>query len=119
MPMVTFHVGPTVSNDQAAAVAAATQAAIVESIGAPEGDLFQRIHRHGPDELIADPTWGGVNRQNVLFIDILMVRSMHTDEAVSQMMQTIANKVSATGIRREDVFIAIYSNGPTDWFAGA
>lgn len=119
MPLVTFHMGPEISSEQRDAIAAATQRALVSSIGAPEGDLFQRIHQHAEGELIADPSWGGVERQNVLYVDILMVRSMYDDDQVRVMFETIADALVEQGVRRDDVFISVSANGGSDWYAGA
>lgn len=119
MPLVTFHMGPEISTEQRDAIAAATQRALVESIGAPEGDLFQRIHQHGEGELIADPSWGGVSRENILYVDILMVRSMYDDDQIRAMFEAIADALVAEGVRRDDVFISVHANGGSDWYAGA
>ena len=86
---------------------------------APEGDLFQRIHQHAEGELIADPAWGGVERHAILFVDILMVRSMYDDDQIRAMFVAIADALVEQGVRRDDVFISVSANGGSDWYAGA
>ncbi len=118
MPLVTFDMGPEIKPTQRDAIAAATQKALVRSIGVPEGDLFQKIHQHGPDELKADPHWNDVDRHNVLYIDILMVRSMYDDDQIRGMCVAIAEDLVAVGVRQDDIFISIHANGGADWYAG-
>jgi len=119
MPLVTFDMGPEIDVEQRDAIAAATQRAIVRSIDAPAGDLFQKIHQHSAGELKADPNWGGVDRESVLFIDILMVRSMYNDDQIRGMCEAIAEALVAVGVRQDDIFISIHANGGSDWYAGA
>ena len=56
MPFVKFHLTDAVSDESRDAICAATQAALVRSLGVPVQDLFQIVQRHGPGELKADPT---------------------------------------------------------------
>jgi hypothetical protein len=118
MPFVRFHLPESVSDEYRDAICAATQAALVRSLGVPEQDLFQIVHRHREGDLRADPTWPGtLRREQVLFIEMLMSRG-YDDATKAGMYTAVADGLEACGVRREDVFIAVTENGGGDWMAG-
>jgi len=118
MPFVKFHLSDTISDESRDAICAATQAALVRSLGVPVQDLFQIVHRHGAGELKADPTWpGGIRREQVLYIEMLMTRG-YDDATKAAMYTAVAENLSACGVRRDDIFIAVTENGGGDWLAG-
>jgi hypothetical protein len=58
MPFVRFHLSDEVSDETRDAICAATQRALVRSLGVPERDLFQIVYRHAP--ATSRPTPAGV-----------------------------------------------------------
>jgi hypothetical protein len=117
MPFVRFHLADDVTDGARDAICAATQAALVRSLGTPEGDLFQIVYRHRPGDLKADPSWGGVDRRDVLYIEILMTRGSD-DATKAGMYAAIAEELASCGVRRDDIFVAVTENGGGDWYAG-
>ena len=53
MPFVKFHLSDTISDESRDAICAATQAALVRSLGVPVQDLFQTVRRHGAGAWLA------------------------------------------------------------------
>jgi len=118
MPFVQFHMSDTISDETRDAICEATQAALVRSLGVPQNDLFQIVHKHAAGELKADPTWPGtIRREQVLYIEMLMTRG-YDDQTKAAMYTAVAEDLSAVGVRREDIFIAVTENGGGDWLAG-
>lgn len=117
MPFVRFHLSEDVTDEARDAICAATQAALVDSLGVPEHDLFQIVDRHRPGDLKADPAWGGVDRRDVLFVEMLMTRG-YDDTTKQRMYAAVATALVGVGVRRDDIFVAITETGGGDWYAG-
>jgi len=118
MPLVHLHMSTDITDEVRDAVCAATQGALVRALDVPANDLFQIVSRHEPAELKASPTWPGhIRREQILYIEMLMT-PMYDDDAKARMYTAVADDVSACGIRREDIFIAITENRSADWMAG-
>jgi hypothetical protein len=117
MPFVRFHLSDEISDEMRDAICAATQRALVRSLGVPERDLFQIVYRHAPGELKADPSWGDVQREQVLYIEMLMTRG-YDDATKATMYRAVAEDLAGCGVRRDDIFIAVTENGGGDWYAG-
>lgn len=115
MPLVTIHLGPDRDDAARDAIVKAVRGAIGRSTPMPAEDCYTIVTRHGEGDLIADPHWGGVNRESVLFIEILMVRYLFKDSQMKPMYDAIVEDVVATGVKRDDVFIGVHPNGLTDW----
>jgi hypothetical protein len=80
-------------------------------------DRFQVFRPHEPGELKFDPTYGGVDRQSLLLIRITMVHK-YSVVMKRSLYKHIVERLSALGIRPEDIQIAILENGFEDWYAG-
>ncbi|MDA8296920.1 MAG: tautomerase family protein [Actinomycetota bacterium] len=94
------------------------QEAFVESeLGVPANDKFQIFRPHDAGELVADPTYNGVDRRSVTYIHITMVH-MYPVEAKNRLYKNIVQRMEECGVRREDLLICIVENGFEDWCAG-
>jgi Tautomerase enzyme len=91
--------------------------ALVEAIGMDPTDKFQIFRLHDKGELVFDPTYNGVDRQDLVYLQILMVH-MYDVGSKRRLFDTIARRLESIGIRHEDVLIAVVENGFEDWYAG-
>jgi phenylpyruvate tautomerase PptA (4-oxalocrotonate tautomerase family) len=118
MPVVRISAGPDRSASVLKAIADGVHRALVTAIGIPAGDRFQIIHRHGEGELIFDPEYMGIERRDVVFVQITLVAG-RTDERKKRLYQEIvANLQADAGVRREDVVITLTENNRIDWSIG-
>ncbi|MGH3165068.1 MAG: tautomerase family protein, partial [Trebonia sp.] len=78
---------------------------------------FQVFRPREAGELVFDPGYGGVDRRDLIVIQVLMVH-MHSVELKRELYRHIVTRLSAIGIRREDIQIAVTENGYEDWYAG-
>ncbi|WP_193318177.1 tautomerase family protein [Nonomuraea phyllanthi] len=99
------------------AIADAVHDAMTTVIGIPPGDRFQIIERRSADELIFDPHYLGVDRHNVVFLQIALVRG-RPDELKQRLYREIAQRLAAVGIRPEDLVITLVENDRADWSIG-
>lgn len=70
-----------------------------------------------PDEILAHPSYLGVDRRDVVVVSVLLV-AMYDDRVKSAALQAVADLVVAAGVRRDDVFVALSHNTAVDWYAG-
>jgi len=117
MPIVRIDVDEERSDEQRQAISAAVHRAFVSSIGIPEGDRFHVVTRHPRTELIADPRFLGVDRENVVFIQITLVRG-RSDELKQELYRAIRDHLVEVGVRAEDIAIVLTENGPADYSWG-
>lgn len=118
MPLVTIEVADTVPAATRLAYADAVNAGLVEGLGMDAEDRFQVIHPLPADCIIADPSYLGGERRDVVYVRILMVR-MYDAEQKAAMYAAVARHLEAEGVRPDDVFIAVTENGLEDWYPGA
>ena len=118
MPLITIEVADTVPVDTRMAYADAINAGLTEGLGMDAEDRFQVIHPLPADHIIADPTYLGGVRKDVLYIRILMVK-MYDAETKAKMFEAVASRLETLDVRPDDVFIAITENTLQDWYPGA
>lgn len=100
------------------ALAEAVQDALVKTCNVPPNDLFQLISRFEHDEIILDPSFGGVNRsRDACIAEITFLRG-RTDEQKRQLFRHIVEQAVAAGFRADDIMIALTENSHADWSLG-
>jgi hypothetical protein len=75
------------------------------------------VTTHSASELIADPEYLDVARENVVFIQITLVRG-RSDELKQRLYRTIRDHLVEVGVRAEDVAVVLTANGPADYSWG-
>jgi phenylpyruvate tautomerase PptA (4-oxalocrotonate tautomerase family) len=101
--------GPEISNE--------IHQAFIDALAIPADDKFQVFRPREDGELRFDPGYGGVDRQNLILIQVLMVRS-YTVELKRSLYRHIVTRLAALGVRPEDIQIAVTENHHEDWYAG-
>jgi phenylpyruvate tautomerase PptA (4-oxalocrotonate tautomerase family) len=117
VPLVRISLRADTPADTQRAIADGVQRAIVDALGVPEGDRFQIIDQRPAEALIASPEYLGVSRQNVVFVQIALVRG-RSSETKAALFAGIAKHLTQAGVRGEDVFITLTENGRDDWSVG-
>ena len=83
----------------------------------PPNDKFQVLRPRDVGDLVFDPTYNNVERQNPILIQILMVH-MYSADKKRGLYRAIVTRLANLGIRKEDILIAVTENGFEDWYAG-
>jgi phenylpyruvate tautomerase PptA (4-oxalocrotonate tautomerase family) len=117
MPIVRIDLDEQRSEEQRRAISEAVHRAFTTSVGIPEGDRFHVVTSHPRTELIADPEFLGVNRENVVFIQITLVRG-RSDELKQDLYRAIRDELVKVGVRAEDIAVVLTENGPADYSWG-
>jgi phenylpyruvate tautomerase PptA (4-oxalocrotonate tautomerase family) len=94
--------------------------AMRETLGIPEGDRFQVITEHGEAELVADPTFMGMQRTAEFVLIHIFLSRGRTVEVKQALYRSIAERLKASpGIRPDDVMIVLTEVGLEDWSFGS
>lgn len=117
MPLIQIDLERELFDSSKDKISKAVHDAQLEVLDAPEDDLFQVYRPHEPGEFVFSPTFGGVDRQQLLLIRITMVH-MHPVAAKQKLYDAMTGRLADVGVRPDDVMICIVENGFEDWFAG-
>jgi hypothetical protein len=117
MPLIQVDLDRAVYDELHEQLSREIHQAQIDALEIPADDLFQIFRPHDKGELKFDPTYGGVDRQNLMVIRITMVHRYPV--AIKKgLYKAIVERLEKLGIRREDIQIAVVENGYEDWYAG-
>ena len=117
MPLVQVDLPRALFEQKAKEIGIELQAAFVEAAGVPPNDRFQIFRPRDAGEIAFDPTYGGVDRRDLTIIQVLMVHQHPVDQKRA-LYRNIVNRLVKIGLRKEDIFIALYENSYEDWYSG-
>jgi len=118
VPLVRIDLIEHRSPEQIREVADAIHEAIVEILGIPEGDRFQILTSHKPDEIIALDAGLGFERTRQLVMIHIFTQAGRTPEVKQQLFALLTEKLGQVGVPAEDVFVGITENTAADWSFG-
>lgn len=117
MPFIHVHLTREVFDSSHDEIGLAIHEAQIEALGIPADDRFQVFQPHDAGEIKFDPGYNGVDRQNLLVIQVTAVH-MYSTATKQLFFRTVVDKLKPLGIRSEDVLISLTENGFDDWYAG-
>ena len=119
MPLARIDLPAGKPADYRRAVADVVYDAMVAKLNAPEHDRFQVITEHGPDALVIDPIYLGIERSAEALIIQLTLNEGRTLEAKKAFYKSVADGLhERLGLRREDVFINLVEVKKENWSFG-
>ena len=119
MPLVRISLREGKSEEYRRALADGVHQAMVETIDAPAQDRFQVITEHSPNELIYDPNYFGVKRDdNIVIVQITMSFGRKPPQK-RRLFQRIAEILAQNpGLRPEDLMINLVETAWENWSFG-
>lgn len=117
MPLIQIDLDRDLYNEKHEQISTEIHQAQIDALSIPADDKFQIFRPHDAGELKFDPTYGGVDRQSLMVIQILMVHR-YPVSLKRDLYRAIVERLETLGIRREDIQIGVVENGYEDWFAG-
>jgi phenylpyruvate tautomerase PptA (4-oxalocrotonate tautomerase family) len=93
--------------------------AMVGILKAPQGDRFQVVHEHAPENFIYDPDFLGIHRTaGCIFIQLTLVGGRSLEQKRAFYKQVADQLHHRLGVRREDVVIGLVPVEREDWSFG-
>lgn len=117
MPLIQVDLRRELFDSLHSEISRAIHAAQEQTLGTPGDDLFQVFRPRDAGELKFDPTYNGVDRRDMVLIQVLAVH-MHSVSAKQSFFRAVVEKLGELGIRSSDIHIALSENGFEDWYAG-
>ncbi|WP_308466159.1 tautomerase family protein [Rathayibacter soli] len=117
MPLIQVDLDRALYDASHDAIGDAIHDAQIEALGIPADDRFQVFRPRETSELKFDHGYNGVDRQNLLLIQVTAVH-MYPVAVKRRFFESVVAKLAPVGIRAEDVLISLVENGFEDWFAG-
>jgi phenylpyruvate tautomerase PptA (4-oxalocrotonate tautomerase family) len=117
MPLVQVDLPRPLFEEKGTQISTEIHQAFIDALKIPADDKFQVFRPREGGELVFDPGYGGVDRRNLILIQVLMVRS-YAVESKRELYRHIVTRLAAIGVRREDIQIAVTENHHEDWYAG-
>lgn len=117
MPLVRVDLSKSRASESKKSISDSIHEALIAAFEIPPGDRFQIFSQHPSDDLIFDPSFLGVTRTDVVFVQILMVQK-HSREAKLAFYEELAQRLAPAGIAKGDLFISVVENQSEDWTAG-
>ncbi|HEX8252526.1 MAG TPA: tautomerase family protein [Thermoanaerobaculia bacterium] len=118
MPLVRITLRQGKPADFLAAASAAIHQALVTNANVPADDLFHVIDEVASSNLIAHPTYAGMERSDdVIFIEITL-NAGRTIEIKRALYADIASRFGAIGVRPDDILVNLVEVTKENWSFG-
>jgi 4-oxalocrotonate tautomerase len=119
MPVVRLSIPETFTRERQQALSSAVHDAMVETINVPAADRFQIVTRHGPGDLVIDPTFLDIERGAEAVIVQITLRAGRTNDQKRALYARIAGLAERNaGMRRSDIMVVLTENTLPDWSFG-
>jgi len=92
--------------------------ALVAQANVPVDDRFQILNRLERDQIVAHPTYGGVNRSEDVVIVEITLNAGRTVEIKKNLYADIASRLEKVGVRPDDVLVSLIEVTKENWSFG-
>lgn len=118
MPLTRLSVPQHLPATQVRALADAVQTGLVSTCKVPEDDRFQLINRFAADDMILNPTFGGMARTaDASIVEITFLEGRSNDQKRA-LYRCVTDLAVLAGFKEDDIMIALSENAPIDWTVG-
>lgn len=117
MPLVQFDLPRPLFEEKGTEISEEVHLAFIDALDIPPDDKFQIFRPRDNGELVFDPSYGGVDRQSLMVIQVLMVHR-YPVALKRELYRALVSRLGKVGVRPDDIQIAITENGYEDWYAG-
>jgi len=115
---VKIYAPKTKSAQELRKISDGVQEALVAHANVPPNSRFYLFIRLERDEIVADPSYGGVTRsENAIFIEITL-NAGRTLEVKKALYAGIASRLESLGVRPDDVVILLIEVTKENWSFG-
>lgn len=119
MPFVRTDVPAGLPATDKAAIVKSIHDGLVEGIGMPEDELFNRVSEYQPEDAFFSRTFNGIARsQNVIVVEITLRRGRSDAMKRALYAAIVRNLEERAGVSPRDVLIFMHENDYSDWSVG-
>jgi phenylpyruvate tautomerase PptA (4-oxalocrotonate tautomerase family) len=118
MPLVKIYTRKNKTDAELRAIADGVHDALVAQANVPVDDRFQILNRLERDQIVADPSYGGVNRSEDVVIVEITLNVGRTVEIKKNLYADIALRLERVGVRPDDVLVSLVEVTRDNWSFG-
>jgi 4-oxalocrotonate tautomerase len=118
MPLVKITVRKNKTDAALQAIGDAVHEALVAQANVPIDDRFQILNRLDRDQIVAHPSYGGVNRSEDIVVIEITLNAGRTVEIKKNLYANISERLQALGVRSDDVLISLVEVTKENWSFG-
>ncbi len=119
MPFIRTCVHHDTATAQRAAIVEGIHRALVQAIGMPEDELFNRVTTYNHDQFFFSKTFNGYARSDRPVVIEITMRRGRSDAMKRDLYRLIAqNLQNGAQVDPSDVFIFVHENDYSDWSVG-
>jgi phenylpyruvate tautomerase PptA (4-oxalocrotonate tautomerase family) len=118
MPLVKIFAPKTKSAQELRRISDGVQDALVAHANVPANSRFYLFIRLERDEIVADPSYGGVARSENLVVIEITLNAGRTLEIKKALYAGIASRLESAGVRPDDVVISLIEVTKENWSFG-
>lgn len=119
MPFVKLYLRRGRSDAELQQISEVVHQALVTEANVPADDRFQVIQQFSDSELIAHPTYGGVERSPSLLIVEITLNAGRSNDVKKNLYAGIASGLeTAIGLRPDDVLVSLVEVSKENWSFG-
>ena len=118
MPLSRISVPQHLALSQVRALAAAVQTGLVDTCKVPSDDCFQLINRFAADDMMLNPTFGGMARTNDASIVEITLLQGRSDDQKRALYRCVTDLAVVAGFKADDIMMALTENATIDWTLG-
>lgn len=118
MPLVKIYTRKNKTDAELRAIADGVHDALVAKANVPVDDRFQILNRLERDQIVADPSYGGVNRSEDVVIVEITLNVGRTVEIKKNLYADIALRLERAGVRPDDILVSLVEVTRDNWSFG-
>jgi phenylpyruvate tautomerase PptA (4-oxalocrotonate tautomerase family) len=118
MPLVKIYVRKNIAEHSLLAISDAVHEALVAQANVPADDRFHILHRIDRDDIVAHPTYGGVERSEEIVVIEITLNAGRTVEVKKNLYADIARRLEVLGVRPDDVVVSLIEVTKENWSFG-
>jgi phenylpyruvate tautomerase PptA (4-oxalocrotonate tautomerase family) len=117
MPLVRITLARATAPEARRAIADGVHRALVETANVPADDRFQVVHEAGPEDLIWDPGYLGIQRTGVVIVQVFLNQG-RTVEVKQALYARLAEHLGAAGVPRGNLLVNLVEVPRENWSFG-
>lgn len=106
------------TNAELRALGDAIHDALVAQANVPANDQFQILNRLDRDQIVADPSYGGVSRSEDIVLIEITLNVGRTLEIKKNLYADIAARLQVLGVRPDDLLVSLVEVTKENWSFG-
>lgn len=118
MPLTQISVPQHLPTQRARALADAVHTGLVNTCNVPNDDRFQLITRFAAEDMLLNPTFGGMARTaDASVVEILFLEGRSHDQNRA-LYRCVTDLAVLAGFKADDIMMALTENAAVDWTVG-